>query len=246
MFRASILVLAIAVSPGFAAAQTQAQLDRMDRVLKHGIVAPSCAKMGFQFPEDAGGKIIDRVVSDTVASGVDRRAAAQAVSDAVRRSSAVFMREMSPPSTEVGGSDEIRENAMAFALKHAQACAAAAKDPLVGSYLKAPTNFEVTRAARDVADQALAPGGLASWQTPEVQARGNLLLLAGACLRQIGTARSHALARQYGQSDDPRVRAYYAESYEGGQTNPDYQEFRAFHVTQCERGINSFAAKAGG
>lgn len=59
-------------------------------------------------------------------------------------------------------------------------------------------------------------GGLASWQTPRIQARGDLMMLAGTCRSKIGAARSDALVQEFGQSDDPRVRDYYSKSFDEG------------------------------
>lgn len=79
----------------------------------------------------------------------------------------------------------------------------------------------------------LEAGGLASWQTPDIQARGDMMMLAGVCRAQIGATRSDALVRQYGQTDDARVRGYYRGSFDSGLADTEL----TFTLAQCNRAI---------
>lgn len=85
----------------------------------------------------------------------------------------------------------------------------------------------------------LEAGGLASWQTPEIQARGDLMMLAGICRSKIGPARSDALVKEFGQSDDPRVRNYYTKSFDEGLDDPTVIETLA----GCNKAITPYRAK---
>jgi hypothetical protein len=65
--------------------------------------------------------------------------------------------------------------------KYGGECLEAARDPLFARIITVPTSFDLEAAATGAADSLLKDGGLASWQTPAIQARGDLMMAAGTC-----------------------------------------------------------------
>lgn len=125
-------------------------------------------------------------------------------------------------------------------LEHGRTCMAASVDPIFSSLIVPPSNYNLERAVTDAADAILEAGGLASWQTSKIQARGDLMKVAGTCRSRIGAARSDALVREFGQSDNQRVRDYYSKSFDEGLGDPTIISTLA----GCNRVIAKFRVKA--
>jgi hypothetical protein len=124
-------------------------------------------------------------------------------------------------------------------LGYGRTCVTAATDPIFSSLIVAPSGYDLDKAATEAADSMLEVGGLASWQTPPIQARGDLMMLAGTCRSRIGAARSDALVKLYGQSADSRVRDYYSHSFDEGLADPSIISTLA----GCKRAIAANVAK---
>ncbi len=125
-------------------------------------------------------------------------------------------------------------------LAYGRTCMAATTDPIFAPLITLPAGYDLEKAATDTADTMLEAGGLASWQTARIQARGDLMMLAGACRSKIGAERSDALVREFGQSDDPRVRNYYSKSFDEGLADPAMISTLA----GCNRAITANRVKA--
>lgn len=236
MLRAAVLVLAVFSVCTGASAQTQAQSDRADVVTRRFAAMPLCAKLGFQVASDYR-HIGEKLIAELVRGGLARPAAERLAVDSVTRNSKVFEADM----TAFSQMELVPEKLVSFLTPYAQACAAGVRDPIVGAYLKQPPNFNLAKAVNDQVDGLLYKGGIASWQTPKIQARGDLMMVAGGCRHHIGAARSDALVQAYGRSDDPRERGYYAEMFQIGLGDPDLGQFTP---EQCERAIQRISARA--
>ncbi len=138
------------------------------------------------------------------------------------------------------GGRKLSEIAPAFR-KIGENCVEAAADPAAGKYLVLPAGFDLDKAVTAAVDKLLVSGGLASWQTPAIQARGDLLMAAGGCRAKIGGARSDEIYKLYSRTNDLRERAYYAEAFQHGLEDPDFAEL---NVAQCAQAITSFMARA--
>ena len=77
----------------------------------------------------------------------------------------------------------------AILLGYGHTCMEATTDPIFSKVIAAPPGYDLNNAVTLEADSILEAGGLASWQTPAVQARGDMMMLAGTCRSQIGAAR---------------------------------------------------------
>lgn len=124
-------------------------------------------------------------------------------------------------------------------LRYGQTCKAATTDPIFSTLIVLPPGYDLNKAVTDTADSMLEAGGLASWQTPQIQARGDLMMLAGTCRSKIGSARSDALVKEFGQSIDPRICNYYLKSYDEGLSDPTIISTLA----GCNKAIASYLAQ---
>lgn len=236
MFRVTILVLAVVSLCSGAYAQTQAQSDRADVVTRRFAALPLCQKLGFQVSEDYR-YIGEKLIAELVRGGLARTTAERLAVDSVTRNSKAFEADMSASSTLALTHDALAP----FFTRYGQICSAGARDPVVGAYLKEPKNFNLAKAVNDQVDRLLYQGGIASWQTPKIQARGDLMMVAGACRSRIGVTRSDPLVQAYGRSDSPRESAYYKEAFQIGLADPDLGKFTS---EQCERAIQRISARA--
>jgi hypothetical protein len=142
---------------------------------------------------------------------------------------------------DAGATMTTPEGMRAFYLRLGRDCLKASRDTLVSRVLKAPAGFDPQRAANDLTDVSLAKGGFASWQTPAIRARGDLMGVTGSCRKLIGAQRADDLFKTYTRSDDARERAYYVEFFDNGVAGKFNLDL---DLTQCERAIASYIAKA--
>lgn len=229
-------ILAACLAGRVALAQTQDQVDRIDQLATYTLQSAVCTQLGYRVTID-GPAFEANLAKDPELSGLGNNAAGELYNVAIDRRSASFKIDL-----EKSAAPYLRDprGLRRWYLQYARACSEIARDPSFSGLVVPPANFDAERAATEAADALLELGGLASWQTPQIQARGDLLNVAGACRGHIGAARSDAIFRRYGATDDQRVRAYYDRSFQLGMT--DGLDLSA---AQCERAIRSFSAKAG-
>ena len=141
--------------------------------------------------------------------------------------------------------DEQLRGVSAILMGYGRTCMEAPHDPIFSHIIGTPPGYDLAAAVTAFSDGLLENGGLASWQTPAIQARGDMMMLAGVCRARIGAARSDALVSQFGQTDDAQVRGYYRQAFDLGLADTELN----FSLTQCERAItnqrNDIAATGG-
>ena len=236
--RLAIVALAVS-SPISAGAQTQAQQDRLDRVGQFVVISPICEKLGMKVDPDLPKMAEAGLASETSSWPIAAETIERLKQEAVARQGRIFSTDLDAASAGAKTDAQLR-GVKDILLGYGRVCMAATVDPIFSSLIAAPAGYNLDGAATTLADTMLERGGLASWQTPQIQARGDLMMLAGTCRAKIGAARSDALTKQYGQSDDPRVRNYYSRSFDEGLADPGMIETLA----GCNRAILASRAKA--
>lgn len=217
---------------------TQAQFDRANALAYSSLVAANCRGLGFTLESDGsalGAKTIAGFRDEAAETPLSPEAADALLAQALDRQGKTI-------EIDIAGYPATAEGYRALNLRLADDCLKAAQDPVLAGILKAPEGFEPRRAAAAATDVLLAKGGLASWQTPSIQARGDLLTVAGSCRRLIGGERADALFKTYARAEDPRERAYYVESYDAGLADKFHFDF---DLAQCERAIATNIKTAG-
>jgi hypothetical protein len=234
-----IVASAILLHGGGAAAQTHAQFERIDLLARYTVESAVCPKLGFEVKAD--GKVFSRALAaEAHAGGLAPAVAERMYGEAVQRRSRTFEMDLDQLSAQANESNNFSGLKALFA-GQGELCVRAARDPLFSQIVKAPPGFDLDKAATAAADELLARGGLASWQTPQIQARGDILMLAGACRSHFGAARSDALFTQYSATESARERAYYSEAFQLGLSDTDLD----LDATQCEGSLRNLRAKAG-
>lgn len=214
LFQAALAALAVAC-PSSLRAQTQAQHDRLDQVARYLVTAPMCQRLGIGVDPDLPAKVDAAVAVETSSWSVEPSALSRLKSEAVSRQGAILKTDLRT-AADTAKTDAQLRNVRNILIGYGRTCLAAATDKIFSTVVIAPAGYDLDKAATAAADEMLEAGGLASWQTPKMQARGDMMMLAGTCRSKIGAARSDALVREFGQTDDPRVRAYYARSFDEG------------------------------
>lgn len=229
----------VAASPVPALAQTQSQQDRLNRVARLVVTAPMCERLGMkldpEFPTKAEAAFKGEMASWLVGPATVERL----MGEAIARQGAMLKTDLDAASDEATTDVKLR-GLRIILLGYGRTCMAAATDPIFSPLIVPPPGYDVEKAATDTADTMLEVGGLASWQTPRIQARGDLMMIAGICRSKIGAARSDALVREFGQSDDPRLRNYYSKSFDDGLADPTMISTLA----GCNRAITANRMKA--
>lgn len=231
----SSLAFIIGASAAPAMAQTQAQQDRIDRVSRFVVTAPMCDRLGMTVDPDLPGKVEAAFKAETSDWSVDPATVERLKIASINRQASVFKVDLEAASENAKTDAQLRQ-VRAILLGYGRTCVEATSDPVFSRVISLPPAFNLDTAATDFADSLLEAGGLASWQTPAIQARGDMMMVAGACRKLIGKVRSDALVAEYGKSDDPRTRDYYMKSFDTALNDPELD----FDLTQCNRLVSRY------
>lgn len=222
-----------------SSSQTTEQFDRLETLARYTITASVCVTLGMKIVPNAGEKIEADMRAHLTSWGMQPQAYEQASKAAANRQLRIFKIDNDATLAKAQSEKELR-NFRSFFMRHGPTCIRAATDPLFGKILAAPSGFNLETAATEAADKLLAGGGLASWQTPLIQARGDLMMAAGACRRHIGPARSDAVFDTYARATDARERDHYIKSYDEGLADTELN----LDAKQCERLLKRLAVQA--
>lgn len=233
------ITIATAASAWPVTGQTQAEHDRLNRVAQFIVTASLCGKLGMKLDPDLPTKAEATIGREAAGWNVGPAIIERLKGDAVKRQGSILKTDLEAAAAAAKTDAQLR-NVRNILLGYGRTCLAAAADPIFSRLIITPAGYDPDRAATAAADEMLEAGGLASWQTPRIQARGDVMMAAGACRSKIGPARSDAIVREFGQSDDPRVRNYYARSFHEGLANPTIISTLA----GCNRAIAGFRLKA--
>jgi hypothetical protein len=238
-FLTTAVVAATWLASAAAFAQTIDQAKRVDLLARYTVEKAMCPQFGFTMTDDPD--FADAFSREVRAIGLDEGLATELYRLGVGSWGGIFKRGLDAAAEGAKDADGARTVLKPFLVRQAKVCADAAADSVFSRQVKAPPGLNVEQAATDAADAMLESGGLASWQTPRIQARGDLLSVAGGCRRHFGAARSDALLKEFSRADAPRERAYYVGSFKSGAESP---AITALSAQQCERALTSLRAKA--
>jgi hypothetical protein len=199
-----------------------------------------CDKLGMKLAPDWQSQIEKGMTVESASWGLAPNLAKQVIGEAVNRQARIAEIDTNALAEETGKTEAGLRNVRTYFLKYGNVCLNAARDPFFAKILTISANFDLEAAATEAADSLLKDGGLASWQTPAIQARGDLMTAAGTCRRHIGAARSDKIFETYSHASDPRERAYYVKSFDEGLSDTSFN----FDAAQCERLIRRLTAKA--
>ena len=220
-----------------ALAQSQVQQDRVDQVSRFVVTAPICDKLGMTVDPALPVKVEAAFKAETSAWSAAPAAIERLKVASIQRQSHILKVDLETASENAKTGAELRQ--VGTILRgYGRTCLEATRDPIFSQVITAPSGFDLDRAVTDVADSMLESGGLASWQTPAIQARGDMMMVAGACRKRIGKGRSDALVAEFGKSDSPRTREYYLKAFDDALNDPELD----FDLTQCNRLVTRYRA----
>jgi hypothetical protein len=234
------LIVALIISDAPASAQTQEQFDRLNTLARYGTVVAWCEKLGMKLVPDWEAEIDRGITSEVLSWGLAPDVSKQAIGEAVTRQSRISKIDNDTLVEKHTKTDAGLRSVRSVFIKYGHVCLDAARDPLFSRIITVPSSFDLEVAATEAADSLLEDGGYASWQTPAIQARGDLMMAAGTCRAHIGAARSDAIFEKYSHATDPRERQYYVHSFDEGLSDTSFD----FDAAQCERLIKRLTAKA--
>lgn len=235
--RISLAALAIVTAATPAFAQSQAQQDRIDEVSRFVVTAPICRKLGMMVDPALPDKVEGAFATETSVWLLAPVAIERLKLASIERQSNVLKVDLETASANAKTDAQLRQIG-SILRSYGQTCLVATRDPIFAQVITVPSGFDLDRAATDTADGMLEAGGLASWQTPAIQARGDMMMVAGACRKRIGKARSDALVAEFGKSDSPRTRDYYLKSFDDALNDTELN----FDVAQCYRLVTRYRA----
>lgn len=215
-----------------AHAQSQREQDRLDTLARYSVTSPICKRLGMNVIENAGDIFSAGLKLETASWSVDPATIERLMTASLQRQGRMLAIDLDSAAQNAKTDAQLRRVRDIF-LGYGKTCLAAASDPIFSKIVSLPPGYNLETAATTASDALLEGGGLASWQTAAIQARGDMMMIAGACRAKIGAARSDALVRTFGASEDPRIRAYYTRSFDEGLSDNELN----FTLAQCERAI---------
>jgi hypothetical protein len=230
----------VALRAAPVSAETPQQFDRLNTIAHYGMVMAWCDKLGMKLTPDWEDQIEPTITAEALSWGLTADAAKQLVSEAVTRQSRINQIDLDTLEKKNGHTEAGLRSIHSVFVKYGGLCLEAARDPLFSRFVTVPADFDLETAATEAADSLLKDGGLASWQTPAIQARGDLMMAAGACRSYIGPSRSDAIFQKYAHASNPREREYYVHSFDEGLADTSFN----FDAAQCERLIKRLTTKA--
>lgn len=234
------LVAALTLWAVPASAQTQQQFDRLNKLTHYGMVMGWSEKLGMKLAPEWDDRIDRDITAEALSWGLAPDAAKQIVGEAVTRQSRISKIDLDTLEQKNANSEAGLRSVRSVFVKYGSECLEAARDPLFARIVTVPANFDLEAAATETADSLLEGGGLASWQTPAIQARGDLMMAAGTCRSHIGPARSDAIFERYSHATNPREREYYVRQFDEGLADTSFN----FDAAQCQRLIKRLTVKA--
>lgn len=218
-------------------AQSQAQQDRIDQVSRFVVTAPMCNKLGMTVDPALPDKVEAAFKAETSAWSIAPAVLERLKGASIQRQSNVLKVDFEMASENAKTDAQLRQVSKVLT-GYGRTCLEAIRDPIFSQVMTAPPGFDLDRASTAMADSMLEAGGLASWQTPAIQARGDMMMVAGACRKRIGKARSDALVMEFGKSDSPRTREYYLKAFDDALNDPELD----FDLIQCNRLVSRYRA----
>jgi hypothetical protein len=233
----SVAALVGATVAAPALAQAQVQQDRIDQVSRFVVTAPMCEKLGMTVDPALPDKVKAAFKAETSAWSAESAAIERLKVASIQRQSSILKVDLETASENAKTDAQLRQ--IGTILRgYGRTCLEATRDPIFSQVITAPSGFDLDRAATNLADSMLEAGGLASWQTPAIQSRGDMMMVAGACRKRIGKARSDALVAEFGKSDSPRTREYYLKAFDDALNDPELD----FDLAQCNRLVTRYRA----
>lgn len=233
------ILLLLATWSATTSAQTQIEQDRIDLIAKYTVVSAACLRFHASVSPSIDTLVREGLYAEAASWSINRDSVAESFSRALERENRIFEIDLKFASTHAKTEQELR-NLKSVMARYAIICAEAAKDRTFRYYIILPDNFDPTIAASELTDSMLEAGGIASWQTAQIRARGDLMMLAGACRKTIGPVKTDALLKAYGRSDNPRERNYYNNAFQAGLDDTELN----FSAAQCDRVIAKFKLNA--
>lgn len=229
----------LAFHSGLTFAQHKEQQELIDRLALLSFASPMCEQMGFEVAKDIDEKAPAIALKRLVASGMNEQEVAAAITRAVDLIEKSWDADQDALMGSLKSSEDFRR-LKDFYYHKGLTCFQLANDPLFRSVIAKPASLDLAKAATEMADAALWQGGLASWQTPAIRARGDLLYAIGACRKFIG-AEADELLKLYNVASTEQQRKYNLYSYEAGLDNGSMFS----DIAQCRRAIPRMIASLG-
>ncbi|MGU3390756.1 hypothetical protein [Sphingomonas sp. M1A8_2b] len=235
--RIRIAILAVIAAPTPAFAQSQTQQDRIDEVSRFVVTAPICGSLGMTVDPALPNKVEGAFKLETSKWSAAPAAIERLKLASIQRQSNVLKVDLETASANAKTDAQLRQVG-SILRGYGRTCLDATRDPIFSQVIIAPSGFDLGRAMTDMADSMLEAGGLASWQTPAIQSRGDMMMVAGACRKRIGKARSDALIAEFGKSESPRTREYFLKAFDDALNDPELD----FDIAKCNRLIMRYSA----
>lgn len=211
-----------------------AAYSRLDTVAGYAGSAAYCGTLGYTLTDDFTSVLAGRALAETKAAGVSEETATIWLREALQRASKIRNAEMAAYSTSLSDEAEIATTVRAMYSDLQAKCAVVAADPISIGILTAGTPAELQSAKTAMEDSLLADVGAASWQTPTIWARGELLMGLGVC-KNIQPREEHErlLAAHLPPSSDTTSAGRWlsAQYVEGIRSSADM----GLDATQCRR-----------
>jgi len=214
-----------------------AAFSRIDTVSSYPSSASSCNMLGYTVSDNFPDVLAERVIAEAKEAGVSEATASSWASEGIRRHGASFERDLRTAQS-LSTETEIAASVKAVFDMLSSKCETVAADPISRGILTAGTPEAMREARAEVEDPLLAGVGAASWQTPAIWARGELLVGLGVCKNRLPSEQHDQLLAEHlpASSDTSPAGSWMAGQYvEGIRSSANM----VLDATQCRRLITT-------
>lgn len=214
-----------------------AAYSRIDTLAAYAGDAALCSKLGYAVSDDFTPVLAERSLAEMQAEGVSEETATVWVNEALQRTLKARKAEMDSYTSSLDDEAEIASSVRAMYASLQAKCATIAADPISFGIITAGTPDELLTAKTAMEDQLLADVGAASWQTPAIWARGELLIGLGVCKNVMPRSEHDSLLAEHLPASSDRTSAgrWVSAQYLAGLRSFADMDLDA---TQCRRLIS--------
>jgi hypothetical protein len=219
-----------------------ARLNQLGRLIGH---TTGCEQFGFEVHNDQIEALANDAISIGARAGFSEELSGTYLQNAMRQAMQQVQQDikaMSAVSQEDGA--RFVENIHTQARKIVSACRATARDPMTQAIISNPSSSDETL-VRNFSDEVLMPTGLASWQTPYINAGADIVQAVAACATHLTRAQSDAYVAElyapnrFSVAVEDKARAYFDFWKQKGRDGMSDLDLDA---TQCNRLLTTRAA----
>ena len=225
------LVAVALVLPVAAAAQGRPEVAaayaRLDTLSQYYADVAMCERLGFAIDEPAIAVAQEKIVAEATAGGMDTLEAQSALQSKAESKLRRMQENLETMTADALHAKSMRADIVGVFARYVRRCEDATSDPIFSAVVHGLPAADAANIRQALIDRLVEPAGEASWQTPKIVARADLLAAVGVCKSELSAAEVERETAPFigpGRADavpQDRLAHYYSASYLAGIDNAE-------------------------